>query len=150
MSLDLFVSFETQVDRKRVVDILHRGASLKDAGAVRYPDDSGAFEICGLDDDDCLDGLVGNLCFRRFGGRLFLERLYEIADRLDARILWAAPDDDLPFVGVTRTDLLHSLPEEFDRTFAVVLRDADHLQQTIAGPFKMANRCPKQIFQNSG
>ena len=122
-------------DRELVLGILSRAAiEPVTHGVCRYPDGSGG-RVHGIDPDDARDHL-DYLCFERFGGRTMMERLFELADAVDAFLAWSGAGEDDPSACVARTERLERVGLEARGTFRfAVARDASHLNLLVKGHF---------------
>jgi hypothetical protein len=92
---------------------------------VAYPDGSGANEIY-ADESEDLDGVS----FGRFGGSMFYDRLWELADRTNSYVWW--PDLGSP-IAVTREDMISQLPEDLldGEEEPYVVRSGKELEQAV-------------------
>ncbi len=138
MSQDLFClpldpKMDIRWDRELVLGILGRGAiEPVTHDRRRYPDGSGG-RVHGIDPDDARDHL-DYLCFERFGGRTMMERLFELADAVDAFLAWSGAGADEPSACVARIERLERVGAEARGTFRfTVARDASHLNVLVKG-----------------
>ncbi len=140
MFQDLFFSpldprVETRWDRELVLGILGRGAiEPVTHDRCRYPDGSGG-RVHGIDPDDARDHL-DYLCFERFGGRTMMERLFELADAVEAFLAWSGAGEGDPSACVARAERLERVGAEARGTFRfAVARDASHLHYLLRGRY---------------
>jgi|SRR5215472_4872999 len=136
MSMTLYVVCIEEIgqptfERALAHKILGRGA-LKpghDLGyRVDYPDGSGGDISCG--EGDSLEGIY----FSHFGGEMFFDRVWELADRIGALIFWPAPG---PSNALTRTELLDRLPSELrdEEQRPIIVRSGKEICDAIEGSF---------------
>ena len=144
MAQDLFfipidTQAETGFDRALVTGILSKGAASPVVDYVCvYPDGSGG-EVSGIDPDTTQERLSG-LGFGHFGGRTMMERIFDLADALDAFLAWSDVWDDEPNACVTRWERLARVGEDAKAAFDIVVaRDASHLNQLVKGSTFEAN-----------
>jgi len=97
--------------RALAVEILGRDAvdSRDPVGFVRYRDESGSSGYC--DDGEDIDGVM----FNHFGGEIFFDRLWELADRTGSCFYW--PDVGRPNIAVTRQETIDHLPPSMVKDF---------------------------------
>jgi hypothetical protein len=96
---------------------------------VDYPDGSGA-EVCCAEGDD-----LESICFDRFGGEIFFDRVWELADRIGAVIFWPAPG---PSTAVTHPAMIDRLPDELrgdEDMPVVVVRSGGDIYNAIEESF---------------
>jgi len=120
----------TPLDRSRAIEILARDAyDPSDLGFIEYHKGEGAGEVIGWDDDE-----IDVLSFQHFGGRTFLERLFELAERLDGILIWAGHEEGTVHMGVTKESLLAQIPDDLRQDCEIaVIKGVDHLNELLGG-----------------
>lgn len=137
MAQDLFV-FTLGGDDGPPIDVERAKAILAvDATAPRYDvdlhyvDGSGCLEPPFADEDDTDDR---SLKFRRFGGRIMMERLFALAEALDVVLVWTDTYGDDPCACVVGADKLPRVSDEIRTIFKPVeARDPRHLNRIVMG-----------------
>lgn len=120
----------TSLDRKKAIEILARDAyDPSDLSFVEYHKGEGAGEVIGWDDEE-----IDVLSFQHFGGKTFLERLFELAERLDGILIWAGLEPGAVHMGVTKESLLAQIPDDLRQDSEVALiTSIDHLNELLGG-----------------
>jgi hypothetical protein len=143
MSMDLFISCTRDgkaatFPRQLFEEIMTRGAvdTSLPVSTIAYADGSGG--ECGADDADMIDGAD----FVDFGGDIFFERIWELADRTGSYFTWPGADRPL---AVTRSEFIKDVPRDVveelgpvrvvanGRELAAVIADSDDFDDEDAG-----------------
>lgn len=132
----LIVPFEptkAKFTRRAILDVLVRGVECEcPDGPFRYLDGSGGqtFSFArNVVDDACLDAIS----LDRFGGRIMMERLFQLADEIGCFLVWTDVCDDGPVASVTRPEWMNLIPDYARDLHFAVARDASHLNQLVKG-----------------
>ncbi len=133
MGLEVFlVTFPDgpNFDQQTAINIVARDAlDPTNLEFVEYPNNGGAGEIVGLEDEE-----LSSLLFAHFSGKTFLSRIYELADRLDGILFWAGERESDIFAGVTKPELLARIPDDLKQgSEPALIRDAAHLNELLGG-----------------
>ena len=125
-------SVRQDFDRTLVIGILSKGATEP----IR------SFECCYLDgsrgeahaiDDDETQTPLKHLGFTHFGGRMLMERIFELADTLEVFLAWTDTCEGEPAACVTREERLAQVREDARHLNVVVARDPSHLNLLVKG-----------------
>lgn len=120
-------------DRAEVLRILSKGASREvDCCCCEYVDGSRG-ECYGLEMEDP-GPTLDDLSFSHFGGRMMMERIFELADAFEVMAVWTDYQRGGPQACVTRADRLVRMTADYTRDLLVVVaRDPSHFNQLVRG-----------------
>ncbi len=124
---------EDGFDRAHVTRILSKGATKPVTSYDCYYPDGSRGEANGLEAEDAQER-IAHLGFVHFGGRMMMERIFELADTLEVFLAWSDVWGDEPQACVTRAERLARVGVQAKAALRfAVARDASHLNQLVKG-----------------